>query len=81
MIEAATTTWERMVRKPDPVYLLQMAEAFKVETDAGVMGGEAGGYLAYDPDSGHLWPVKASYIAQHYVKFPGNATVAGLTWR
>lgn len=80
MVAEATEHWEQKVRQPHPVYLKHMPEAFKVEIDSGVMDGEAGGWLAYDPTSGHVWPVKASYIDQHYVSFPPNTKRVWLSW-
>lgn len=58
---------KRMVKKPNPVYMLPMAETFTVQTNEGVMKGNAGDYLAHDPISGHVWPVSAQYVEQHYL--------------
>lgn len=60
------TYGERMKKKPNPVYMIRQKEPFTVETAEGVMRGEAGDYVAHDPISGHVWPVKASYVEQHY---------------
>jgi len=54
------------IKKPNPVYLERQGEDFTVETNEGPLHGHAGDYLAYDPISGHVWPVAASYVAQHY---------------
>lgn len=58
------------VKKPNPVYLHKMPIDFEVETTEGLMKGHAGGYVAYDPISGHVWAVTEDYVAQHYEKLP-----------
>jgi hypothetical protein len=60
------TTGAAALKKPNPVYLLKQEEAFKVETNEGTLNGKAGDFVAHDPISGHVWPVAASYVEQHY---------------
>ncbi len=56
-----------MKKKPNPVYLLKLDEPFSVETAEGdTLSGKPGDYVAHDPISGHVWPVKASYVELHY---------------
>lgn len=55
-----------MVKKPSTVYLHEMSEDFSVLTNEGHVEGSAGDFVAYDPQSGHIWPVSADYIAMHY---------------
>ena len=62
-------TGAKMAKKRNPVYLARQEEAFKVETNEGVLTGKPGDYLAHDPISGHVWPVSADYVAQHYEEF------------
>lgn len=57
---------EEARKRPNPVYLLQSPEEFEVETNEGVLSGKPGDYIAHDPISGHVWPVAASYVEQHY---------------
>jgi hypothetical protein len=59
-----------MVKKPNPVYMLEMLEDFEVETNEGLMQGHAGDSLAHDPISGHVWPVSGAYVAMHYNPAP-----------
>lgn len=55
------------LKKPNPVYLVQSPEEFSVTTNEGdILSGKPGDYIAHDPISGHVWPVAASYVAQHY---------------
>lgn len=54
------------IKKPNPVWLLHIDESFTVETNEGVLRGKAGDFVAYDPLSGHVWPVSSAYVAQHY---------------
>ncbi len=61
-----------MMKKPNPVWMTQQAEPFSVETNEGTLNGKAGDFVAYDPISGHVWPVSANYVAQHYEPVPGN---------
>lgn len=58
------------VKKPNSVWLLEMTENFQVQTAEGMLGAHAGDFLAYDPISGNVWPVSASYVEQHYVFNP-----------
>lgn len=58
-----------MAKKRNPVYLQQQPEPFTVETHEGTLTGRPGDYLAHDPISGHVWPVAASYVEQHYEPF------------
>jgi hypothetical protein len=60
---------DKMARKRNPVYVAKCLKAFTVETPEGILSGQAGDYLACDPISGHVWPVAASYAAQHYEPF------------
>jgi len=57
---------ERMLKLPNPVYLTRQNEPFDVETTEGTLSGKAGDFVAHDPISGHVWPVAASYVEQHY---------------
>jgi hypothetical protein len=56
----------KMARKRNPVYLMRQETAFEVMTNEGLTTGLPGDYLAHDPISGHVWPIAASYVAQHY---------------
>lgn len=62
-------TAQKMAKKRNPVYLEKQDAEFLVETNEGVLTGKPGDYLAHDPISGHVWPVAASYVAQHYEPF------------
>lgn len=42
------------------------AQEFVVQTNEGFLSAPFGDYVAYDPKSGHVWPVSADYIAMHY---------------
>lgn len=68
----------KMVKKRNPVYLREQSSDFDVETNEEVLTGKAGDYLAYDPISGHVWPVTASYIAQHYELWPDEPLNEGV---
>lgn len=59
----------KMAKKRNPVYLQRQAETFQVQTNEGVLSGKPGDFLAHDPISGHVWPVAASYVEQHYEPF------------
>jgi hypothetical protein len=60
-----------MVRNPDPVLVVRVfTEDFLVETSAGIMAGKEGDYLAYDPQSGHVWPITPEYLEMHYKEAP-----------
>lgn len=54
------------VKRPLPVYLLRWDEEFVVQTNEGVMSGRPGDFVAYDPLSGHIWPIQKGYVEQHY---------------
>jgi len=56
-------------KKRNPVYMIKVDQDFKVDTSEGVMGGRAGDFVAYDPISGHVWPVSAEYVKMHYEDF------------
>ncbi|HJX75615.1 MAG TPA: hypothetical protein VJ247_04615 [Gaiella sp.] len=58
------------IKRPNPVFLLQLDEDAEVETVDGTLTGKAGDFLAFDPISTHVWPVKASYVEQHYTFTP-----------
>lgn len=58
-----------MAKRRNPVYMERQDEDFTVETNEGRLGAHAGDYLAHDPISGHVWPVAASYVDQHYEPF------------
>lgn len=62
----------KALKKPNPVYLVQLPEEFNVQTNEGPLKGKPGDYLAYDPISGHVWPVAESYVQQHYDFFDGD---------
>lgn len=64
---------QRAIKRPNPVFLQRQEEAFSVQTNEGVLNGQAGDFVAHDPISGHVWPVAASYVEQHYDFVPfGN---------
>lgn len=55
------------VKKPNPVYMVQItADDFTVETSEGLLTGNQGDYLVYDPMSGNVWPVSREYFEMHY---------------
>jgi len=60
---------KKMAKKRNPVYLEQQSQEFTVATNEGTVKGKSGDFLAHDPISGHVWPVAASYVAQHYEDF------------
>lgn len=62
-------TGAKMLKRPNPVYMVRQDAAFEVATNEGTLTGKPGDYLAHDPISGHVWPVAASYVEQHYVPF------------
>lgn len=80
LIEEAQAAWSRMYKRPNPVYLRALTEDTEVETTDGTLTGHRGDYLACDPISGHVWPVKASYVEQHYQAPPPGAKKAWLSW-
>lgn len=57
---------QQMIKQPSPVTMLQISEPFTVATNEGTLSGKPGDYVAYDPKSGHVWPVASSYVAMHY---------------
>jgi len=59
----------KMKKKPNPVYLIKQNEPFEVVTNEGLLRGHDGGYVAHDPISGHVWPISADYVSQHYEDF------------
>lgn len=63
---AIQATGKAMVKKQNIVYLRQLDEDTEVETAEGVLQGHAGGYVAYDPLSGHVWPIASNYAEMHY---------------
>lgn len=63
---AIEATGQRSIKRANPVYLVPLEEAVVVETNEGPLTAQAGDFVAYDPISGHVWPVAASYVAQHY---------------
>jgi hypothetical protein len=62
-------TGQAMAKKRNPVYLLKQEAEFQVQTNEGVLTGKPGDFLAHDPISGHVWPVSAAYVEQHYEPF------------
>lgn len=60
-----------MREKPNPVWMNQQSEPFSVETNEGLLTAHAGDFVAFDPISGHVWPVAVSYVMQHYEPVPG----------
>lgn len=60
-----------MRKKPSDVYMLQQDEDFSVITNEGKVTGHAGDYVAYDPQSGHMWPVSKEYVDMHYETVEG----------
>lgn len=67
------TLGRKMLKRPNPVFIVKQDAEFTVETDSGVLQGVAGDSVAYDPISGHVWPIKQSYLDQHYDDFDGTA--------
>lgn len=65
-------TGARMIKRPNPVYMIQVTASCEVETNEGVLTAKPGDFVAYDPISGHVWPVAASYVAQHYDHVPAE---------
>lgn len=57
---------DQAVKEPHPVFLVESDAPFSVSTNEGTLNGNAGDYLAYDPQSGHVWPVSAEYVDMHY---------------
>jgi hypothetical protein len=65
-LAADAVNWPRLVKKPNPVHMRRVDEPFDVETSEGRLGAKPGDFIAYDPLSGHFWPVAADYVALHY---------------
>lgn len=63
---AIRTAGKKMQKRPNPVYMVPLTEDVMVDTHDGTLRGKAGDFVAHDPISGHVWPVAASYVAQHY---------------
>lgn len=63
-----TAGFKKMVRKPNPVWMRQIDEEFEVKTENGSLRGDPGDSVAFDPMSGHVWPVKAEYVKMHYAE-------------
>jgi len=59
-------TGTKMIKKPNPVYMIRKSTPFQIQTDRGLMEGNPGDYIAYDPVSGQVWPVSPEYVEQHY---------------
>ena len=59
----------KMAKKRNPVFLRRQTEPFQVQTNEGKLSGNAGDYVAYDPLSGHVWPVSKEYVQLHYEDF------------
>jgi hypothetical protein len=59
---------EIFFKRRNPVYLIPSDGPFEVETNEGVLKGND--FIAYDPLSGHVWPVSKEYVAMHYEKSP-----------
>lgn len=55
------------IKEAHPIFLMLSDAPFTVSTNEGTLSGNAGDYVAYDPMSGHLWPVSAEYVDMHYV--------------
>ena len=66
-----------MLKKPNPVWMNKQKEPFLVETNEGPVTGKAGDFVAHDPMSGHVWPVAADYVEQHYEYLPGVEVIGG----
>lgn len=59
--------WGReALKKPNPVYLFKVEHDGQVRTNEGTVAVRAGQFIAHDPISGHVWPVDATYVEQHY---------------
>lgn len=54
------------IKRPNPVYLFKPPVGGIVRTNEGALNLNEGDYVAHDPISGHVWPVAADYVAQHY---------------
>lgn len=67
----------KMVRRPDPVYVLQLEEFTTIEAFKGAVSGHEGDYVAYDPMSREVWPIGAEYLEMHYELFTEESTEKG----
>jgi hypothetical protein len=56
----------KMLKRPNPVFMQKQDEPFQIQTNEGLTTAKAGDWVAYDPISGHVWPVADSYVQQHY---------------
>jgi len=56
----------KMIKRPNPVFVLKQDNYFAVDTAEGVMRGNPGDYVVYDPISGHVWVIKEDYLKMHY---------------
>lgn len=65
----------KMQKKKNPVYMAQIQEPFNVDTNEGRLSANEGDYIAHDPISGHVWPVAASYVEQHYEPWTDDGDV------
>lgn len=54
------------VKRPSPVWLVRAKAGTVVLTDTGELTLDEDGFVAYDPISGHVWPVSREYVDQHY---------------
>lgn len=54
------------MRKEAVTWVLQIREAFQVQTNEGLMTAHPMDFVAYDEKSGHVWPVASSYVEQNY---------------
>lgn len=68
----AQRDWQPMVKRPSVVYMRQVDYPFLVHTNEGILWGEPGDWVAHDPQSGHFWPVSATYVDMHYGPAPGE---------
>lgn len=57
---------DKMKKKLSPVYMVQQDLPGTVETNEGTLSFNAGDFIAHDEKSGHVWPVSAEYVEQHY---------------
>lgn len=57
---------KEMVKKPNPVLMIEQDKPFLVYTNEGPLSGKPGDFVAYDPISGHMWPVSNEYVQMHY---------------
>lgn len=57
--------WPEYIKRPSAVHMKRMDGPFEVDTDAGHVTCSEG-FIAYDPISGHYWPVTVEYARIHY---------------